>query len=227
MPNNPRREIEAALQEVARLRGARASDSGLALRVAAIKGHQHARFQHDYAELLASARYGAATRFFLEDLYGPMDFTDRDTQFERVVAVLARLLPSEVMQTVADLAELHALSEGLDQQMAHALGSDTVGDRSYREAWLAVGLRTMRERQLILLTAVGTALERHTRTPLLAATLRLMRHPARAAGLSALQSFLERGLAAFTAMHGAAEFLMVIATNERRVMDELFSAGPK
>jgi hypothetical protein len=221
-------EIEAIrqhLEQVNALRAAREADEGLARRVADIKRHQHMRFGRDYAGLMESPRYDAATRFFLDDLYGPADFADRDTQFGRVVPAMARVLPSEVTHTVAQLAELHALSEVLDQKMAQALPVEAVDDRSYRSAWQMVGRRDQREAQLRLLLAIGTALERHTRSRLLSATLRMMRRPAKAAGLSQLQSFLERGLAAFSAMHGAQEFLETIAANERRVIDEMFASA--
>jgi hypothetical protein len=55
--------------------------------------------------------------------------------------------------------------------------------------------------------AVGTALDRYTRNPLLRHSLRLMRGPAQAAGLGVLQAFLERGFDTFGEMRGATEFL--------------------
>ena len=118
---------------------------------------------------------------------GPTDFTARDAEFERVVPLMARVLPDEVMRTIADLIELHSLTEGLDQEMAAALNSADLDERSYRAAWLAVGRRADRERQLALLLAIGRALDRHTRSKLLATTLRVMRGPAQAAGLGRLQ----------------------------------------
>ena len=75
--------------------------------------------------------------------------------------------------------------------------------------------------------AIGTSLDQHTRTPLLLTTLRLMRGPASAAGFAQLQSFLERGLAAFVSMRGAQQFLDTIIANERRVIDELRSPSLK
>ena len=53
-------------------------------------------------------------------------------------------------------------------------------------------------------------------------SLRLMRAPARAAGLAALQSFLESGFETFRAMHGAEEFLTQIANRERTMATSLF-----
>lgn len=215
----------AHLDQVASLRAARQGDAGLARRVAAIKRYQHARFSRDYADLLANERYRAATQFFLEDLYSPADFVERDTQFGRVVPAMERIFPADVMHTVAQLAELHALTEDLDQEMAQQVEvSATVDDASYRAAWQRVGRSEARRRQLELLIAIGTSLDEHTRTSLLTITLRLMRAPARAAGLGQLQSFLERGLAAFVAMRGAQHFLNTIRANEERTIGDLFSS---
>ena len=83
-----------------------------------VKRYQHRRFQHTYADLLASPRYARSARFFLDDLYGPEDFTRRDEQFARVVPGLMRLFPRELVGTVMSLGELHALSEQFDTAMA-------------------------------------------------------------------------------------------------------------
>src|SRR5260221_1225907 len=106
--------ILANLKIVDGERRRRARQPGLSRAVAAVKAFQQRRFATTYGDLLASARYGNASRFFLDELYGPSDFSHRDTQFARVVPALVRLFPSEVVQTVATLAELHALSETLD-----------------------------------------------------------------------------------------------------------------
>ena len=113
--------ILADLKAVAAERAARVVDPDMALRVQALKAYQQARFQRTYADLLATQRYGPAARFFLEDLYGPTDFSERDAQFERVVPALVRLFPREIVHTVATLARLHAMSESLDSEMARRL----------------------------------------------------------------------------------------------------------
>ena len=70
-------------------------------RPCALKAYQQQRFSRTYADLLASSRYAAASRFFLDELYGPQDFSDRDAQFARVVPALVRLFPQELVETVA------------------------------------------------------------------------------------------------------------------------------
>src|SRR5947199_94914 len=81
--------------------------------------------------------------------------------------------------------------------------------------------RAARERQIALIGQTGRALDRYLRTPFVRTTLTLMRKPARAAGFSALQDFLERGFASFASMHGADEFLATVDARETALMEEI------
>lgn len=213
------------LEAVAAERAQRAADPALLARAIELKTYQQRRFAKTYADLLASPRYGAASRFFLEELYGPKDFSERDAQFARVVPALVRLFPSELVDTVGDLAALHALTERLDSAMALQLAGEPVDARRYAAAWSATGQPAQRERQIVLTLGIGAALDRLTRKPLLRRTLHVMRGPARAAGLGALQAFLEAGFDTFKAMNGADAFLATVASRERALAAALFSAG--
>jgi hypothetical protein len=213
------------LGEVAAERSSRLNDADFAARVDEVKRYQHDRFQRSYADLLASPRYARAARFFLEDLYGPTDFSARDAQFARIVPAMVKLLPSQLLATVTALAELHALSEQMDSAMGHALCSSGCDSLSYGRAWRRVGQPATRARQIELMLAVGSALDRYTRNPFLRHSLRLMRAPAHAAGLGALQEFLESGFDNFREMRGAREFLDTIAKRERELAERLFGGG--
>lgn len=219
-----RERIQGFLQTVAVEAAVRHADPALARRVAALKRYQQQRFAHSYADLLDTPRYGPAARFFLDELYGPEDFSQRDAQFARVVPTLVRLFPEEVVLTVAQLAELHALSEQLDNAMARHLPVVEIAPEVYRQAWQAAATPLQREQQIRLLLAVGEALEGLTRKPLLRQALRMMRGPAAAAGLGELQQFLESGFDTFKAMKGAQEFLHTVATRERALAAMLFAA---
>jgi hypothetical protein len=223
--NSSGERILESLRQVAAERAARVSEPALAARVAAVKAYQHARFERDYVDLLADARYSSAARFFLEDLYGPADFADRDAQFVRIVPALVRLFPHEIVETVAELAGLHALSEGLDTAMARAPWAGELNPDRYGQAWRWAGQVAAREQQIALMVAVGSALDRYTRSLLLRQSLRVMRRPAQAAGLGALQQFLERGFDTFRAMRGAQDFLGLIAARERALAASLFAGG--
>ena len=210
------------LAVVSQERAARAASPILLGQVMAIKAYQQRRFSHTYADLMPTARYGGASRFFLEELYGPGDFSQRDAQFARVVPALVRLFPRDAVETVNTLAELHALSETLDSEMGRHLPHGPVLADSYAHAWQATGLAAERERQIALTLGVGQSLDELTRKPLLRHTLWMMRGPARAAGLSALQQFLENGFDTFRAMRGAKEFLDLVSTREHLLAAALF-----
>jgi hypothetical protein len=212
------KELRAVDAERAR----RAADPDLEARVQALKAFQQQRFAQTYADLLANPRYEAATRFFLHELYGPDDYRQRDAQFARVIPTLTRLFPEEVVDTVAKLARLHALSEHLDTRMAEHLLSNDITATDYGIAWRACGEPASRQQQIELTMAVGESLDKLTRKPLLRQTLRLMRGPAQMAGLGALQGFLESGFDTFRAMRGASDFLSTVRQREDTFARALF-----
>jgi hypothetical protein len=219
--------IRAHLHTVAQLRAARQADPALAERVLAVKTYQARRFKQTYTDLLASPRYRGAAQFFLDELYGPQEFAERDTQFARVVPALVRLFPHEVVRTVEQLGALHALSESLDDATASHLQTDQAAApldaAAYVLAWQGAGMPSAREQQIALTQAIGQALDGFTRSRLMRTSLRLMRGPAQAAGLASLQRFLEAGFDAFGAMKGADDFLRWVGERERALTVALFA----
>jgi hypothetical protein len=220
------------LHVVAYERARRLATPKLQAQVTALKAFQQNRFARTYADLLLSPRYSPAARFFLAELYGPSDFTHRDAQVARVVPALVRIFPSDIVQTVAQLAALHALSEQLDTAIGEALlrfgddngdsSSDSVSPINYIQAWQATGQAEARAQQITLTLSVATRLDQLTRKPLLSHSLRLMRGPAKAAGLGDLQQFLETGFETFRAMKGSQEFMSIVSAREHSVVAALF-----
>jgi hypothetical protein len=215
--------ILAHLQQVQAERAARAAEPAWGARVLAVKAYQRERFARTHADLLAQPRYADAARFFLDDLYGPQDFAERDAQFARIVPALVRLFPTDIVVTVESLAVLHALSESLDSAMGRSLGDGPIDAPAYAGAWQRVGRPEDRSHQIDLVLALGRQLDHYTRNRLLRHSLRLMRAPARSAGLGALQAFLERGFDTFGGMRGAEEFLARVEGRERALLQALFA----
>ena len=207
-------------------RRSRAGDPAWAARVEAVKRYQQRRFELTYADLLTHPRYAGASNFFLDELYGPSDFTQRDEQFARIVPALVRLFQAEVIDAVKALAALHGLCEQFDNRMGRAIGDGPIDAAQYAQAWQQCGDAPGRERQIALLGQVGHALDALTRNPLLRHSLRMMRGPARIAGMSALHTFLESGFDTFRGMRGADEFLALIGSRERALAATLFSILP-
>jgi len=204
--------------------------------VGAIKRLQAQRFRATYADLLASSSHGPAARFFLEELYGDRDFSERDAQFGQIAGAIEKLFPEAVGELAVDLAETHSLTESLDHGMAERWPSrkgnqssqiradrDAASlSRDYVLAWRAVGERALRLRQLAVVMHMGTELQSLTRKRSLRMALRMMRAPAQAAGLGDLQQFLERGFDAFAQMHDPSGFLQCIQERESTWIDLLF-----
>ena len=221
-------QIHLALQAVAELRIQRATDASLAQASAVIKRFQARRFQGTYADLLHSPRYQTAARFFLYELYSDKDYGDRDQQFARIASTIARLFPQAVVNTAGALAEVHALTEKLDDLMARQWLADVKATPASTEAaryircWRHLADHAARQRQLALVLELGHALNRLTRMPGLRTMLKMMRRPAGAAGLDSLQKFLEAGFDAFAEMRGADEFLALIGQRETHWIRSLF-----
>ncbi|EHR69358.1 hypothetical protein BurJ1DRAFT_0475 [Burkholderiales bacterium JOSHI_001] len=218
------RRILAELGRVDAIRAGQWLDSSLPPRVQALKAFQHQRFRHTYQDFLINPRYEKAACFFLEELYGPGDFSGRDAQFARVVPALVRLFPVSVVDTVELLSELHALSEVLDDAMARAVSRPVMSMADYASAWSSVQQLDSRQRQLSMVLALGRQLDRLTQNRLMRQSLRWMRPAARAAGLEKLQQFLERGFDGFSAMQGSEEFLAIIASREQQFITDMQSA---
>ena len=100
----------------------------------------------------------------------------------------------------------------------------------YVAAWRSVGQRPAREQQLQRVLAMGTDLARLTRMPGLRTMLRMMRAPATAAGMGALQKFLEAGFDTFGQLArqrgGVPQFLSTIEAREHALINQMFDAEP-
>jgi len=218
------------VRELARVRAhhdERAANPVLHRALAHLSAWQSRRLHGTYADLERAPRYAEAMRFFETDLYGGTDFAQRDADLARVVPAMRRLLPENVIGTVAIAVELNAISQDLDRAMVDGLANraETFTVTDYCAAYRGVGRFDARRRQIALIGEVGIALDRYVRKPMIRGALALMRKPARVAGLAALQDFLERGFAAFERMGGAAEFLATIQSRETLIHEAIASGA--
>lgn len=228
----PSQRLRAGAAEVAALRTLESVDAATRARRDELRAFQARRLAFTHADLLESPRYRTAARFFLDQLYGVKDFSQRDAELARVIPTLTRFLPEAALETIADAVELDALSERLDLATAKALVADPairgrpVDDDAYARAFRAAGSRSDRERQVELVEHIGRALDRLVRHPLLGGLLGAMEGPARLAGLAAMHEFLASGFRAFKAMKGADVFLRTVIDRERTLMGRIWADEP-
>ena len=229
MPSDAAAVAEAMRRHLERLKALRGSGAATAVigRVAAVKRWQTARLMKTYADLSANPRYRAATAFFVQDLYGPKDFSARDASLLRIVPVMTRILPAKAVESAALSVEVEALTEELDHRLAKALPEGELDEAAYVAAYRASAKPEERRHQIQLIVEVGRRLDALVHWPFVFRTLKLMRSPARLAGLDDLQDFLERGFTAFAAMDGADEFLATIERREASILNRIFSGEPE
>lgn len=192
---------------------------------------QAARIRVSFAHFLEDPKRAPAANFFVGDVYGDRDFTRRDADIARILPTMRRLLPARLLETVSDAIEVGALSQALDLHMVEALQRlaprrRKLDDALYAEAYRAVGRAGLRRRQVRLIGRVGRGFGKALKMRGVSALLAFSRGPARLAGLTELQGFLERGYGAFEALGDPDAFVAEIERDEGEVSRRLFAGHP-
>lgn len=176
-----------------------------------------ARLRIIHAKALGDHRTRDAAEFFLTDIYPEETPPWRDSQALKAIPSLAKLLPENALLALSAAALLDRLTEEADAKMAQA------GLRaSYEEAYAMAG-QALRERQIAALVDAGRALSSLASSSMAKPALIAMRIPARLGGFGDLQSFLERGLAAFEQLQEPAEFAKNLAQDELAEMRRILA----
>ncbi len=204
---------------------------GLSPQMALLREWQSARLSRTHADLLASDEFGAASRFFLTDIYAPRDFTQRDHDIERMHRFMLKILPAKMLRPLTRAIELNTLTQNLDARLLDALVnelgmSDEITEAMYAEAYRICDNYDDRVRQIEMVSEIGRELSRIAHMPFIGPTVRLMHKPAYQAGWNELQDFLEHGLSAFKRMRHTEQFLDTIASRERLILDRIYARHP-
>jgi len=210
-------------------------DHHLAEAVSTLGQWQAKRLRHTHRDLYQSPRYQAGLDFLLDDLYAPREFSRRDDDFERIFPTMVRLLPGSALHTLAELVELNLISQKMDLAMAEALQLQLnlgPGDipaltgEQYGRAYRFCGDHQMRLRQIQLVSAIGTDLERYVSNRALRMALRATERPAEMAGLGELHRFIREGCRVFRTMDGVDELLDQVVERETWILEQMLAGNP-
>jgi hypothetical protein len=188
---------------------------------------QRQRLAGTYGDIISKDRYRAAGNFFLDELYGGLNFRERDQEVERVLPIMVRMLRDDMILVLAEAFELQSLSLKFDMDMTEQIqdaGWDQLNALRYGEIYRACGRVEERKKQIELIRRLGLALNELVHHRLVLWLIRTVRGPARAAGFGLLQSFLENGLNAFRVMGDGTGFVDTVWLRESEVMQRLFDA---
>ena len=187
---------------------------------------QQKRLARTFDDLIQQDAYRPAVNFFLTELYGGLDFRERDLEMSKVMPVMRRFLPDKVLYIMSEAFELQAVSLEFDMEMARYMdrldNPDLDMDR-YCEVYRACSDKPGRERQVLMIRKLGNDLDRLVNKPLVNTLVRLLRGPAHAAGFGKLQEFLESGLGSFRALRDVQFFNEAIYQREWNSMQNLFA----
>ncbi len=204
------------------LEASAAADPALLARLRELRNWQGARLARTYEDFARDARHAKAVEFFLTDLYGPHDFSRRDSDLIGALSRLKRALPPSLLEPLERAVELDVLTSELDRAVAERLAPGAITSSTYAAAYRAAAPREVRQRQIDLIIGIGEALDGAVHRPAAGLALRLAHLPAHALGFGVLQDFLERGFAAFKKMRGAERLLAVIRERETQLSDAIF-----
>ena len=109
------------------------------------------RLSRTYADFLAEPHYRPALEFFMRDLYGPHDFSQRDRDLEKVLGTWERVLPERGITAIRSALELESLSQSLDIAVVDALGEREPSETSYAAAYRQASRLRDRQRQIWLI----------------------------------------------------------------------------
>lgn len=217
--------LTSSLDRSIQLRASAKADTKAAQHRQTLRTWQAARLARTHADLLASPRFGRAAAFFLTDVYSDKDVSGRDEQVKQAVPAMSKFLSVSALETVADVIELDALSEDFDAAMVVALGAHiaAIDAAAYGRAYRTVDRRQDRERQIFLIEHLGQSLNRLANLRFAGPALVLLRKPAQIAGFGDLLAFLERGYDSVHAMGSVEEFLTLVVSREKRILEAVFA----
>ncbi len=219
------------LRSLDNLRHQTVPEAALNPQVALLRAWQSRRLARTYADLLEQPRYRLACQFFLDDIYAPRDFSQRDHDMEQMHAFMEHFIPAVMLAPLTLTLELYHFTQELDQRLLDVLinqlgVTDTITVALYAEAYRRCDNYDERVRQIDMIDEIGQKLDGLVRLPLVGTMLNVAKGPARRAGWVDLTDFLEHGYTAFKRMHGGKRFLKTIRAREIDYLDRMYANDP-
>lgn len=196
--------------------------------MAMLRTWQVERFKRTYSDLLADKQYRQAFLFFLNDIYGPHDFSGRDQDVEQLHSIISGYLPSSLVNLLADIITLNNLTNILDKKLLQVLVdnlnvAEELSSYSYAQAYQMCDNYDEREHQIALTVNLFGEIVTEVDSPMVGLTLKMVKRPARRAGWYDLYGFLERGFAAFKPIRDVTPLINIIKERELRILNRIYN----
>ncbi|WP_299075160.1 hypothetical protein [uncultured Paraglaciecola sp.] len=198
-----------------------AEKSNLVDTIKAVQTWQCKRLLASHQQMYQQKRFKPAVEFFIDELYGPNDFSQRDQDIARIVPKMSKFLPEKALQSLASALHLNTLSFELDFDLARQLAGSEINRASYAKAYVDCDNLATRQQQIDYIHTLGSDLADVVKMKGIASLLFISRKPAKIAGVLALHEFLEKGFKAFKNLGNVQDFILPIVEKERIIMLQL------
>lgn len=191
----------------------------------ALQVFQSARLRRDYADLAAIPQYRPVGDFFFDEMYGPHDFSDRDSEARRVQQLL-HMLPGVHLRDLEEVLDLLDLTNRLDDDLAQRLQQHAVGlqfdEVIYDQHYRAADNYEARLSQLNLVRSCTYTVFRISRSQILGMALHRSGLFARLAGIEAAHGFLVTGYDALHRVTDVTQFAETVHSRELVRLNRIF-----
>jgi hypothetical protein len=203
------------------------SRQNLTQSVRELQSWQTKRLLVTHDDLWNSKRFKPAMQFFIDEIYGPRDFSQRDIELARVLPNMAKVLPNKGLKSLQAALKLNCLSLELDIALVQEFDNKEINRSNYFTCYRKSSSQSKREEQIQLLKDLGLDLAQVVKITGISTILMLSRKPAKVVGVESLHAFLENGFKSFKKLGEVHDFIDPIINRERGLMHSLFAArGP-
>ncbi len=200
-----------------------AKETDLLPKIRAVQSWQCDRLLASHYDLWQKPKFQPAITFFINELYGPNDYSQRDQDMARVIPKMAKLLPKKAVESLESALHLNALSFELDMALTQQLADMPLNRDSYASAYKRCDNPGLRAQQIDYIELLGHELADVVKIRGVSTLIKLARKPAQLAGLLTLHEFLQEGFTAFKELGDVDAFIQPVVGRERQIMRDLFS----
>jgi hypothetical protein len=198
-----------------------AEKAGLMPSIRAVQAWQCKRLLVSHQEMYQQKRFKPAVEFFINELYGPNDFSQRDQDIARIVPKMSKFLPEKALQSLASALHLNTLSFELDFDLAKQLVGVDISRDSYAKAYVNCDNLSTRQQQIDYIRTLGNDLADVVKMKGISSLLFISRKPAKMAGVLALHEFLDKGFKSFKNLGNVEDFITPVVNKEHEIMQQL------
>lgn len=195
--------------------------AGLMSTIKAVQIWQCKRLLASHDEMHQQKRFAPAVEFFINELYGPNDFSQRDQDIARIVPKMSKFLPEKALQSLATALHLNTLSFELDFTLAKHLVDLKINRDTYADAYIRCDNLVKRQQQIDYIRTLGNDLADVVKMKGISSLLFISRKPAKIAGVIVLHEFLEKGFKSFKNLGNVQDFITPVINKEHQILQQL------